>query len=60
MGGAEAHMDEAGVLQGIKLFAGTSMGALVAALCAVGYSGDEMVQAPRTAREGARKIPRVG
>jgi len=40
--GAIQRLDEAGLLDSVKCFAGTSAGAQTAALCAVGYRGESL------------------
>lgn len=46
--GALKRLEEAGVVEGIKKFAGTSAGSQVAALLAFGYTGDELKEINRT------------
>eukprot|EP00929_Paragymnodinium_shiwhaense_P048496 TRINITY_DN24515_c0_g1_i2.p1 TRINITY_DN24515_c0_g1~~TRINITY_DN24515_c0_g1_i2.p1 ORF type:complete len:685 (-),score=128.14 TRINITY_DN24515_c0_g1_i2:739-2793(-) len=48
-GGVTKRLDEAGLLGGVRCFAGTSAGAQTAALCAIGYSGGELVSVMQSA-----------
>jgi len=46
--GAIQRLGEAGLLDSVKCFAGTSAGAQTAALCAVGYTGEELKEVMMT------------
>jgi len=46
--GAIQRLEEAGLLSGVRYFAGTSAGAQTAALVAVGYTGSEMLEVMKT------------